>query len=189
VRTVKLWSRVPLDSLQNVAVDGRSRTSVALLRILLSERYGVTPDFYSVKAKLPEMLKAHEAALLIGDDAFTDLGAPHVWDLGQAWKDLTGLPFVYAVWTLGAGVDRDRVAGWLQASLDLGLEHLPEIAHEAAGTQGQDEATLLCYLRDNLHFALGERDLQGIEAFQRCCQRYNLIPAIHGMRVGVTVQP
>jgi chorismate dehydratase len=177
VRTVKLYSRVSLDSLRDVAVDGRSRTSVAMLRILLAERYGVTPDFYSHRADLPEMLKTNEAGLLIGDVAFQDGGAQYVMDLGQEWKELTGLPFVYAVWVVNEGVDGEQVAGWLRDSLAAGLGQLDEIARQAAGTAGQDVASLQAYYRDLLHFRLGDRDLQGIETFQRFCSRYNLIPA------------
>lgn len=185
VRTVKLYSRVPLESLRDVAVDGRSRTSVAMLRILLAERFGVYPDFYSHRPDLTEMLRTHEAALLIGDLAFRDEGAPILWDLGAAWRDLTGLPFVAAVWTLREGVDAGRVGGWLRAARDSGLAHLEEIAERAAGLQGQDAASLLSYLRDTLHFRLGERDTDAIETFHRFCLRYNLIPSNAPVRVAV----
>lgn len=177
VRTVKLYSRVPLGSLSDVAVDGRSRTSVALLRIVLAERYGVTPDFYSHRADLPEMLRTHEAGLLIGDLAFQEGGAPYVIDLGTEWKTLTGLPFVYALWVANEGVDRARVSGWLKESLEAGLAHLGDIATAMAGTAGQDAPAILSYWRDLLHFQLGDRDLHGIATFQRYCARYNLIPA------------
>jgi chorismate dehydratase len=187
VRTVKLYSRVPFESLRDVAVDGRSRTSVAMLRILLAEKFGVVPDFYSHRPDLPAMLRAHAAALLIGDTAFQDGGAPHVWDLGQAWKELTGLPFVYAVWTVREGVDRAKVADLLRVSLSSGLGHLDEIAAGAAGTQGLDAAAVLTYLRDSLHYVLGERDAQGLEAFHKLCLRYNLVPA--GSRTTVAAHP
>jgi chorismate dehydratase len=188
VRTVKLYSRVAPENLRDVAVDGRSRTSVAMLRILLAERHGVVPDFYSHRPDLAEMLSTHDGALLIGDAAFPDGPAPHVLDLGAAWKDLTGLPFVYAVWVLNQGVDRERAGELLHASLASGLAHLDEIAVQAAGTQELDAPDILAYLRGNLHFVLGGRDLQGIETFQRYCQRYNLISASAPARLAVAAQ-
>jgi len=188
VRTVKLYSRVPLESLRDVAVDGRSRTSVAMLRILLAEQFGVYPDFYSHRPDLAEMLRTHEAALLIGDLAFRDEGAPIIWDLGEGWRDLTGLPFVAAVWTLREGIDPVRVGAWLGAALDSGLAHLDEIAARAAGLQGLDAASILSYFRDTLHFRLGERDAAGIETFHKLCLRYNLIPSNAPARVVVGVQ-
>lgn len=188
VRTVKLYSRVAPENLRDVAVDGRSRTSVAMLRILLVERYGVVPDFYCHRPDLAEMLRTHDGALLIGDTAFQEGGALHVVDLGTAWKELTGLPFVYAVWVLNQGVDRERAAALLRESLASGLAHLDEIALQTAGTQGQDAPAILAYLRDNLHFVLGGRDLQGIETFQRFCQRYNLISASAPSRLAIAAR-
>lgn len=183
VRTVKLYSRVPFEAIRDVAVDGRSRTSVALLRILLSEKHGVTPDFYSHRVDLREMLRTHEAALLIGDAAFPDQGAPYIWDLGQGWKDLTGLPFVYAVWAVNEGVARDPLAALLRDSLAAGLSHLEDIAVQAVGSvPGEDAKSLLRYLRDNLHYVLGDRETQAIATFQKLCLKYNLIPATVGPR-------
>jgi chorismate dehydratase len=153
-----------------------------MLRILLAERFGVTPDFYSHRPDLRSMLHVHQAALLIGDAAFQDTDALQVWDLGRAWKEQTGLPFVYAVWTLADGVDRGRVAEWLRASLASGLANLEEIAAEAAGQHGQDATSILSYLRDSLHYVLGERDAQGIETFHELCLRYNLVPTASGTR-------
>jgi chorismate dehydratase len=188
-RTVKLYSRVPLESLRDVAVDARSRTSVALLRIVLAERFGVYPDFYSHRPDLNEMLRAHEAALLIGDMAFQDDGAPLVLDLGAAWKELTGLPFVFAVWTAREGVDLHRVGEWLRAARVSGLAHLDEIAAAAAGAgeHGQDAMSILGYFRDNLHYVLDERDVAGMETFRKLCVRYHLIPANVAPRVAVGV--
>ena len=189
VRTVKLYSRVPFESVREVAVDNRSRTSVALLRILLAERFGVLPDFFSFRADLPGMLRDHDAALIIGDDAFREDGAPYIWDLGAAWHELTSVPFVYAVWVVREGVDRARVASLLHTALVSGRTHLEEIAQQAAQQQGQPVPVLLSYLRDTLHYSLDERDAQGIETFQRFCLRYNLIRSAAAARVGVAVHP
>ena len=177
VRTVKLFSRVHPAQLGSVGVDPASRTSVALLRILLGERFGVTPDFHSLTADLRRMLQAHEGALLIGDAAFTDSGAPYVWDLGHGWKELTGLPFVYAAWVARAGVDVERVGGWLHDALAAGMQHIEDIIHEAPPIPGAVAASMREYLTRTLHFSLGARELRGIATFQKHCVRYNLVPA------------
>jgi chorismate dehydratase len=111
-----------------------------------------------------------------------------VWDLGQGWKELTGLPFVFAVWTLNDGVDRERLAALLRESLAEGMAHLEDIARGAAGTAGLEAASILGYFRDNLHYVLGERDLQGIEAFQRFCVRYNLVAGTQPVRTRVAAR-
>ena len=175
VRTVKLYSRIHPEKLTHVAVDGGSRSSVALLRIVLAERFGVTPDFHTHPADLRAMLQAHEAALLIGDPAFTDSGAPFIWDLGQAWKELTNLPFVYAVWVLRRGIDAARVSEWLTQAMWDGIANLERIAHDAAGTANLEIDSVHSYLRDSLCFALGAREMRGIETFQKLCLRYSIV--------------
>lgn len=183
VGTVKLFSRVPPERLQDVAVDSGSRTSVALLRVLLAERFGITPDFHTYRPDLREMLRAYEAALLIGDAAFADSGAPHIWDLGQGWSELTNLPFVYAVWVLGANVDAPRVAAWLTAAMQAGMGQLDAIARDAAGALGQEAPQLQRYLGEVLHYSLGERQLRGIEVFQKLCARYNVVTSARSLRL------
>ena len=178
VRTVKLFSRIHPEKLTSVAVDAGSRTSVALLRILLSERFGVTPDFHIFRADMPEMLRRPDAALLIGDAAFTDDGAPFIWDLGEGWKDLTGLPFVYAAWVLRDPSHTEQVQRWLRGAIADGLTHLEDIAADAAGMGGLDAKSLHSYLAETLHYTLGAREMKGIETFQKFCHRYNLVPAL-----------
>ena len=175
VHTVKLYSRVTPEKLGRVAVDSGSRTSVALLRILLAERYGVTPDFHTFRPDLREMLRTHDAALLIGDAAFASADVFQIWDLGAAWQELTSLPFVYAVWILRPGLDAARISGWLTAAMQNGIQHVDTIAREAAQSMGRDETMLRHYLGTSLHYTLGERELRGIEAFQRLCLRYNMV--------------
>jgi len=189
VRTVKLFSRVHPSELSDVAVDSGSRSSVALLRILLAERFDVTPDFHIHRPDLAAMLQRHQAALLVGDVAFTDTGAPFVWDLGQAWKELTNLPFVYAVWTLRDGVDAARVGHWLGQAKEQGLQQLEAIAHAATGTAGLDAASILRYFRESLRYTLGERELRGVEAFQKLCQRYNLVFAARDLHFAGATGP
>ena len=74
------------------------------------------------------------------------------------------------------GIDRAVVLEWLRSSLASGLSNLDEIAAAAAGSQGQSATALHSYLRDALHYVLGERDAQGIETFHKLCLRYNLVP-------------
>ena len=189
VQTVKLYSRVAFEKLGHVAVDSGSRTSVALLRILLAERYGVMPDFHTFRPDLAEMLRTHDGALLIGDAAFATAEVPHVWDLGQGWQELTGLPFVYAVWILARGVEPEPIAAVLGAAMQAGMQHLDAIAAEAARRLGKDEGQLRRYLRENLHYTLGERELRGLETFQKFCLRYNIVSRARPLRLAGAAAP
>src|SRR5687767_14502894 len=107
VLSVTLFSRVPWPDIRSVALDEGSRTSAALTRILLEQRYGVRPQTVSLPMGVAADDMTTDAVLLIGDRAMKAClpGFPHAYDLGQEWFDWTGLPFVYAVWAVRAGVD------------------------------------------------------------------------------------
>src|SRR5205823_10851215 len=98
VKSVLLAHRRPIEEVKEVYCDTASLTSVNLLRVLLAEQ-GLLPQFKPLASYDPAAMP--DFALLIGDPALNFLFAPHpheIWDLGAAWYELTGLPFVYAVW-------------------------------------------------------------------------------------------
>src|SRR3989475_2173248 len=108
VKSVFLAHRQPIDQVKEVSCDTASLTSVNLLRVLLAER-GLRPEFKPLASY--DFVSLPDYALLIGDPALDFLLAPRqheIWDLGAAWYELTGLPFVYAVWALRRGSDNSR---------------------------------------------------------------------------------
>ncbi|MFA0736065.1 MAG: hypothetical protein OGMRLDGQ_002565, partial [Candidatus Fervidibacter sp.] len=115
VRSVLLVSKVPIFQIETVAVDRGSRSSVMLLKLLLAERYGNAPVLFPTEPNLEAMLSIADAALLIGDAALLAQVNPRwqVTDLGQEWKELTGLPFVFAAWVLREGCAEGELANWL----------------------------------------------------------------------------
>ena len=124
VRSVKLFSRVPWQSVDRLALDAGSRTSQVLARIWLDAAHGVRP---SRVEELPLGVSALEstadAVLVIGDRA---MRVPHepfdeVVDLGEAWHTLTGLPFVFAFWVARGGVDLGELPAALAQSRAMGL--------------------------------------------------------------------
>ena len=132
VRSVFLTHRVPLEKMQRVAVTPASRTSVWLLRVLLKVGYHVEPEFYPRPpgAKLSD----HEAMLLIGDEAIwyaTRNGKQPLWDLGAAWVEMTGLPFVFAAWAFQRDVEKRELAALLRGAKARGLAHIEQIVQEA----------------------------------------------------------
>ena len=110
VLSVKLLSRVPIPAIRSLALDEGSRTSVALVRILLHQRHGLTPSVEPLPIgrgldAIEEMNT--DAMLVIGDRAIHSLrtGVVDQWDLGEEWCRWTGLPFVFAMWTARRNVD------------------------------------------------------------------------------------
>src|SRR5215218_6121787 len=108
VRSVKLFSRVPFERIERIALDAGSRTSQALALVWLDARFGVRPaEVEPLPMGIPVLESSADAVLVIGDRAMKVPEAPFhaVADLAEAWKELTGLPFVFALWVARGGVD------------------------------------------------------------------------------------
>src|SRR5262245_4959930 len=149
VRSVLLVSRTPPEKIARVAVDVNSRTSVALLRLILARRYGCRPPFVAMPPELGSMLEGNDAALLIGDAA---LRASHenggwpemhsgaqgsrVLDLAREWNEMTRMPFVFALWACRPVVNVPEMTTALQLALEEGLAHLDEISREESSRTG-----------------------------------------------------
>jgi chorismate dehydratase len=179
VRSVKLYGRVPVEDIQTLALDIGSRTSAALARILLKERFGIVPKLRSlpIGVELDDM--PGDAVLMIGDRGMTPINKAFefVWDLGEEWSRWTGLPFVFSLWVARAGIDLRGLERTLAMARDLGLTRLAEIARREAPLIGIPEEDCLSYLRDHLEFRFGRRQRQGLERFFALAARLKLAPA------------
>jgi chorismate dehydratase len=182
VRSVKLLSRVPLDQIKVLALDEGSRTSVALVRILLQERFGLSPKLapFPIDAA-PENIQA-DALLMIGDRAMHPPAGQFVaeWDLGDVWCRWSELPFVFAMWVGRKGYGVRGQGSGLTAALcearDLGVANLEQIAREEHERFGLTYDDCLTYLRDHLHFTIGPRELAGLRLFHDHACRLGLAP-------------
>lgn len=185
VRSVLLVSKVPLSQIETVAVDRGSRSSVLLLKVILAERYGNTPVLFPTEPDLDAMLSRADAALLIGDAALMAKTRPswQVVDLGQEWKELTGLPFVFATWVVREGVNEGELADWLVKSKVEGLRNLETIVDEESQKRSLDRSLVHHYLTECIHYDLTESHLESIRVFNRLCVKLQLLPAIRTIRL------
>lgn len=172
VWSVRMMSRVPAAEIRTLAFDEGSRTSAALVRVLLSEIHGVTPQPVPFPIdQQPEAIDA-DAILVIGDRAMHPAEGVYqeIWDLGDRWCRWTELPFVFAMWVARPGltdeIDLSELAEILQACRDEGLETLEQIAAAESGGHGLTKEDLYRYFTDNLHFTLGHRERLGLDAFR-----------------------
>jgi chorismate dehydratase len=178
VHSVKLFSRRPVTELGGATVlrTASSRTSVLLLELLCRHRWLVAPRFATVRAE-PSDLDGlshipHDAVLVIGDAALllaAGKSYPVQVDLGQAWQDWTGLPFVFAVWAARRNSNQQSVREVYQRLLESrawGLAHLDLLADQAWATTGIPRATCRAYL-DNLDYGFSYRHLAGLTDFFR----------------------
>lgn len=184
VRSVILVAKKPVEEVRRVALDTSSRTSAALLRILMQDHWRV-PDVEYVEHRpdLPRMLADTDAALLIGDPA---LKVPRddflIYDLAAAWRELTGHPFVFAVWAVRDGVDFSGLDFYFKSSLRLGLDSVDIMSREAAAEMDLDVAEVRRYLTENLGFFLRWEEICGLTEYHRRAYKAGLIPRFEELR-------
>jgi chorismate dehydratase len=197
VDSVKLFYRGDLNQLTRIWTDRGSHTSVALLRVLLRERNDVEPDYREIKPSLDIALAEGEGVLVIGDlclqfeGFWTGSGERRgqSMDLGRAWWDLTGLPFVFAVWAASveflARADGTEIASLvriLAQAGENGLGRLDELAvREAArgalGHKGEATAAAVTYyFRESLRYRLGAEEMAGLARFRELCVKHGIVP-------------
>jgi chorismate dehydratase len=191
VESVLLVSRGPARQARRVALDSSSRTSAALVKILFARAWRAGPEYVEAAPDLARMLAQADAALLIGDPALQFLlhaphtGAPeisnlHIYDLAEEWWRMTNLPFVFALWAVRAERVRSPQAARaltrdFQRSRDAGLDHLREIAHEAAARLELPGGQLERYLQHSIQYRLDAPHRAGLESFFRFAHELGLI--------------
>jgi chorismate dehydratase len=191
VYSVVVAYRGDVSKIEEIELDPASETAVSLLRCLLAElgsgaRLGSKKE--SEKQAQQEAPGKTTARLLIGDQAirFRQKYAKefHFWDLGEQWKNLVGLPFVYALWLVRPEVmDPKPMASRLRTLRDENLAHLDELTADAvAGVadpglrEKLDREFFLRYYRQHLRFSFGGREKEGLQTFARLCAKHGLLP-------------
>lgn len=172
--SVFLVSRTPPGELggRTIEITSQTSTSVLLLDLWLSQRVGVE----GVRTRRG-VRRRHAAALLIGDDAMRermhpDAAYPFRTDLARAWREWTGLPFVFAVWSARRNLTpalRRRLTDSLSRALDAGEDRIREIARRRAGRLG-DAETLSVYLSD-FTYRFTDAERRGLATFREFLRR------------------
>lgn len=192
VRSILLVSKKRIEDVRTVATDTSSRTSVALTQVLFAKFFGGHREFTPHRPDLKEMLKQHDAALLIGDSALQISmhdSQYHLYDLGHDWRRLTGKPFVFAFWAVRMDALHRQPEGMnlievFQQSRDHGLlpENIDALAKEWAPKLGITEAEVTTYLTENIHYYLDRENHAGLQLFLTYAQEVGLISAVPELR-------
>lgn len=168
VRSVLLQCRVPLEQVGTVERDPASATSNALAELLLRDHFNCAPAWVA-----PEEGVQADARVVIGDRALCAEPAPGGdVDLAGAWKAMTGLPFVFAVWAVRKDFTAMEAASTIaHKAYESGLRFLEKIAARYARELGGDLRFWLDYLSISIRYELGARELQGMTEFRRRLDR------------------
>lgn len=187
VASVLLFSRVPVEKLdgRKIRLSSESATSVNLLKILLSQRFGCSCSYEVAQpgATVPD--DDASALLLIGDSALrtslanTDL---FVYDLGEMWYSWTGHPFVFALWLcrkeVAEGAELQNLARQLVQAKELVPGYLEQIAMRAVEAAWLGHDRLMAYWRDNISYQLEESAQAGLMLYYTKCFENGLISAL-----------
>ena len=164
VLSVKLLFRRPPGVVRTLAIDEGSRTSAVLAQILLAEIFALRPQIVLLPLGATPGDVDADAILMIGDRAIRQVSQSYVdvWDLGEAWREHTQLPFVFAAWATKRDFDATSIEPALEAARDDGIRNVEAIASERAAAMGLPHELVLAYLRDHLRFTLGVRENRAV---------------------------
>jgi chorismate dehydratase len=198
--SVLLLSKVPLARVRTVACDRGSRSSVALARAILNGYYRNKPEFREADPNPEAMLRASDAALLIGDIALrfkadnkfstsfkvNNYGQEgpqpiQVFDLVERWNTLTGLPFVFAFWAARKDFADRSVVEALVESRAFGLANLDKITERYAETLGLDRDFLMQYLGKNMDYNMDRYGVEALLEFYAMAARAGAINSVRSL--------
>lgn len=163
VASVALFSEVPIDQIKSIYLDYQSRTSVKLLKILLAQYWKVEVNFLVATEGYIDQISGTTAGVIIGDRALENLSKfPFVYDLGLAWKQHTGLPFVFAAWVANQPIPSEFMAAF-EAANGYGLAHLDEVI--ALIPEQEQVYDLNKYYTENISYVYDEEMKKGLAAF------------------------
>jgi chorismate dehydratase len=166
VDSVIVLAKSDLKELKTIAVDKRSQSSTALLRIVLEIFYGIKPSYVAKDVDKADMLDGVDGAMLIGDSGLRQCYSAEnpykVYDLGEIWTNETGLPFVYAVFAVNKNVILGDNLNALIESKKYGLGIVDQISEIESNKLGIDYEICLKYLSDRIKYELGDEEIKGI---------------------------
>jgi chorismate dehydratase len=170
VRTVCIYSAVPMSEITDIWLDGDSRTSVLLCRYLVDHFWKQNVRWHSGDPDPDQKITGTSAALLIGDKALdAEVNTPYIYDLAEAWRAMYDLPFAFAVWASGKPLDTDFLRMFNEAQ-HLGLQKIDELTMLLANTRRH--FSVMSYYRDNISFVLDEAKRQSLNKYLSLVQTY-----------------
>jgi chorismate dehydratase len=163
VASVALFSEVPIAQIKSIYLDYQSRTSVQLLKILLAQYWKVEVNFLKAAEGYIDQILGTTAGVIIGDRALENLAKyPYIYDLGLAWKQHTGLPFVFAAWVANQPIPSEFMAAF-DAANGYGLAHFDEVIDLIPAQEQVYD--LHKYYTENISYTFDEEKKQGLDAF------------------------
>lgn len=166
VRTVMLFSTVPVQKVKKIHLDPQSRTSNLLIRLLARDFWNIFPEWVmDAPGQELEKMPQGDARVLIGDRVFyAESLFPYQYDGAEEWKKFTSLPFVFGVWAANKPIAPDFVKQF-NLALKYGVNHIPEAVALNRNTRLNGRINLVTYLTSNLSYPLDNMKMVTIHKF------------------------
>ena len=171
VASVAIFSEVPIEQVKTILLDYQSRTSIALAQILVKEYWKQNPLWVKANEDYISNIKESTAGVIIGDRALQQISHyPYVYDLGLAWKNYTGLPFVFAAWVANKELPATFETSFSQA-LEWGILHLDYLIHQLpAGFYNLNQ-----YFTQNISYPLTDTKKAGLKLFLEKLTQHSIV--------------
>ena len=167
VASVCLFSEAKINEIEKVLLDYQSTTSVALCKVLMKNHWKKNVLFEDAKGNFAKDIKENTAAVLIGDRALKQrTTSKYIYDLGGAWKVMTGLPFVFAAWISNKKLPGDFIELFNKKNAE-GVNNINEVISESSC----DFYDLHTYYTQNISYTLNSEKLKGMNLFLELLQQ------------------
>ncbi|MEM7008287.1 MAG: menaquinone biosynthesis protein [Thermodesulfobacteriota bacterium] len=187
VDSVIVLAKSDIKNLKTVAVDKRSQSSTALLRIVLELFNDIKPEYISSDIDKEDVMDSVDGAMLIGDSGlrryYDSQDTYKLYDLGEIWTNETGLPFVYAVFAVRDNVILEGNLNALIESKNYGLGAVDKIAKLESEKMGMDYDICLKYLTQRIKYDLGREEIKGIIKYSELLSKLNLAQEISDLNL------
>lgn len=181
VQSVMLFSNVPIENVKSIALDTSSHSSVALTTIIARDFYNLNPQMINHAPDVAAMLRAADAALLIGDPALIamqNLGNIRVYDLAGEWQKFTGLSFIFAAWAARDGLEpekRDELTQILNQARDDGKANIAQLIANEKLPKQLSPAIVENYLSNIIEHRCTPAHSAGLDEFRRRLAKLELL--------------
>ena len=164
VRTIELFSNVPIAQVRRVFLDAESLTAVQMVGYLAANLWHISPEWYELKDySQVAYAEPTDAFLLVGDKVFDHEGLfNYNYDLSEEWHKATGMPFAFAVWVARKGTPYEHIDA-LQQALTFGVESIWEAVVESGYDQKHYNAYE--YLTQNIDFVFNAEKHAALQKF------------------------
>jgi len=183
IKHVQLFFKKDLKDIRKVAIDKNAASEVTLLKILMREKFLMSPDFIEMEPDLDKMLLSAEAALIVGDSALNYYRTHrNRLDLNEEWLDLTGLPFVYSFWAGREITITSNDINAVQSSFDLGIKNLEKISKDYAENHQENWVFYHDFISQNISYSFSDQEEAGLNEFYNYAFFYGFtefIPDLH----------